>query len=65
MGEIKELKDVTGETDSEISETSGNNAQKARLSKLEIFVLTVQGLCILTNGGLFLKFVALQDVLGE
>ena len=65
MGEIKELKDVTGETDSEISETSGNNAQKARLSKLEIFVLIVQGLCILTNGGLFLKFVALQDVLGE
>jgi len=66
MGEIKEMKDIrgAGETDSE-NEPSESNSHKPRLSKLEIFVMIVQGLCTLTNGGLFLKFVALQNVVGE
>ena len=47
-----------------VSETSDVGLTN-KFTKIELILLLVQAITVLTNGGLFVKFIGIEDIVGE
>ena len=47
-----------------VSETSALSLTN-KFTKIELILLLVQAITVLTNGGLFVKFIGIEDIVGE